>query len=227
MSDRRRVRPVTNREAPGLLIRLLKWLGDRWQPLTAILALLVSTWSAYVGYQTVVITRLIQEAELRSQSISRAPVLGIGLNSSAGLITASNYGSGVANIYQVDLSYSGIISTLNANQNIAERSDISYKFLKESMSYFDKDLEERVNRFYFTNPVRLITPLQTENFFGFKIENKKDDDEERLLSYFNSIDIRVCYTDITGDYRAAVFSGDVKREKFAPCPHELDTTQPN
>ena len=197
-----------------------QWAGKHWQPLTAILALFVSAWTGYATQQSIELASagvaLAKEAlseQNRSNKYDRYPSISFGF--SDGSISLKNDGLGPAYVYQISIESGGQVWTIDRRHSDVDKYRLVAGAIKNSIDLFGiVPLRGSQIPFHYSNPLRVIAPNEEVVFAELKNANFI----QEPIRYFESIRIRICYTNLLGEFELQSVSSRKRIPWLSRCP---------
>ena len=177
--------------------RMFRWLGQNWEPITALLALAMSALSTYVGIRGINLANagveLAQQAqaeERRYQTISRLPVLQFNVDYTTGTISLSNNGLGPGVLIAYGVSYDGQTQVFRYDDDIDSSLDRLRSIVQAAF--------KNIPKVQTSLPFGVWKADESRAVFSVASDASRSGQLHDALS---GLQLAACFMDVTGEFK--------------------------
>ncbi|WP_269584810.1 hypothetical protein [Roseibium sp. Sym1] len=191
---------------------IISWLGQNWEPITAITALFVGFFSSFLAYYTY----LLQE---ESAFLSRTPLLSFSMDADANSISLTNTGLGSANIYSFHIWHKDNYWSFKSGEGIQKSDTIIQQSLSDAIKSIDnKTYEKLIGKVIKLGPVvGFLEPDGHQLIFEIPKEYLNTDELDLIFRLQTSLHMVACYSDLYGEISGSASNISSEHAASAKC----------
>ena len=181
----------------GRAKQIYDWLGKNSEPWTAILALLISFWSAVLGIRGIGLANEGVAIAARTARIERLPIMNVVIDEDTNSIELQNVGFGPSDVFRIHLAYKDKLITLKSDASSRDQAILLSAFFRDAARTVEASpkLSAKV-----APSLMLYRTEQREKLIAFN--EMSPEDKQSLKMLWRDISLRICYRDVVGESRS-------------------------